>query len=119
MDLGELWRARKWRKLLNLIDRLPRWSLFQEAKANDPEIARQLVGVELPEYQHRFSEWTPEREAIASLYDLMAILVSDRRTEKVESFPRPVSEIERSAAQQIERSRELFVQRLRALQEEA
>lgn len=54
-----------------------------------------MAGIDLPKYEHRFSEWTPEREAIASLYDLLAILVDEKRTSKLATFPRPVSAVSR------------------------
>lgn len=91
-----MWRERKWRKLANLIDKLPRWSLYQEAKAKDPELALLLEGIESPEFERRFSEWTPLVEAIASLHDLLAIYVANQRTTDVAKFPRPVSAWERS-----------------------
>jgi hypothetical protein len=43
MDLGELWRTRQWRKLLNLIDHLPRNSFFTAAVANDDEHVEQII----------------------------------------------------------------------------
>lgn len=87
--MGELWRARKWRKLLNLIDQLPRWSLFEEAKANDLELALQFASLEAEPFKRRFSEWTPLVEAVAALHDLMAIFVAEKRTSDVAKFPRP------------------------------
>lgn len=72
IDLATEWRSRRWRKLLNLIDRLPRNSQFVEAQANDEDAARALfavVGDALPEPTERWSEWSPEREALARLED--------------------------------------------------
>jgi hypothetical protein len=40
LDLGELWRARRWSTLLDVIDRLPGHSHYFAAVANDEEHAR-------------------------------------------------------------------------------
>jgi len=36
-DAGELWRSRRWRRLLNLIDKLPRNTHYHQAVLADPE----------------------------------------------------------------------------------
>lgn len=41
-DPGALWRNREWRKLLNLIERLPFDSQLKEAQLNDPEYVASL-----------------------------------------------------------------------------
>lgn len=41
-DPGALWRNREWRKLLNLIDRLPFDSQLKEAQLNDPDYVASL-----------------------------------------------------------------------------
>ena len=43
MDLGELWGARKWRKLLNLIDQLPGNTRLAEAISNDEEHVEAII----------------------------------------------------------------------------
>lgn len=76
-DLGQLWRARRWRFLLNLIDHLPGHSFTAAATANDEEYAAHLghAIAEAPEDEsddmksppvHR---WTPEVAILADLYD--------------------------------------------------
>lgn len=83
IDLGSLWRARRWNTLLALIDRLPRHSLYSEAVANDPEHA-QMLAEALLEGEERddsgvtsgppISTWTPELEAITRLIDAVKAL---------------------------------------------
>src|SRR5690606_35259390 len=40
LDLGELWRARQWRRLDNHISRLPQNSFYRQEILNDPEMVR-------------------------------------------------------------------------------
>lgn len=42
-DFGELWRRRRWRKLLNLIDHLPRDTYYHQAVSLDEEHAMLLA----------------------------------------------------------------------------
>src|SRR5690606_1687408 len=44
LDLGELWRARQWRRLDNHISRLPQNSFYRQEILNDPEMVREMVG---------------------------------------------------------------------------
>lgn len=76
-DLGELWRARRWRLLLNMIDHLPGHSHFSAAIANDEEHAK-LLAEAMTQRKDRGEEqstgpsltrWTPEVAAIADLID--------------------------------------------------
>lgn len=78
VDMQTLWRGRRWRKLLNLIDHLPRHSYYSEAVANDPEHAKMLAkanaereaaGEEKKKYTPPMTQWTPEVSAIADLID--------------------------------------------------
>ena len=83
VDLGELWRTRRWNTLLALIDRLPRHSLYYEAVANDPEHAA-MVAESMEAGDERedpgatsgppLSTWTPEVEAIVRLTDVVKAL---------------------------------------------
>lgn len=70
------WRSRRWRKLLSFIDRLPRTSLYVEAVADDDEIADRLVDDETPSRGPRLSEWSPERDALADVVDMLGNVVA-------------------------------------------
>lgn len=75
MDLGELWRERRWHHLWLVLVRLPRHSLTKEALAQDEEfVARMLEGADSDDDSEmtkaiRQSEFTPEVEAIYQLID--------------------------------------------------
>jgi len=43
LDWRKMWRRRQWKRLLWHIDHLPRNSLYHEAMATDPELARQMA----------------------------------------------------------------------------
>jgi len=83
VDLGEMWRSRRWNTLLAFIDRLPRWSLYYEAVANDPEHAK-MVADALAQSGERddsavssgppLSNWTPEVEVLTRLIDAVKAL---------------------------------------------
>lgn len=105
-DLGALWRSRRWRYLLNLIDHLPGWSYFADAVSNDEEHAEMLVKAQQAQGADASAPpvitgpplhtWTPERAALASVEDAVnrvahALIVvnSDPKKGKPEP-PKPV-----------------------------
>jgi hypothetical protein len=78
IDLGQLWRERRWRTLLAAIDRLPPHCYFAEAVGKDPEHAKALAeamaaapgsgestGPKPPPQRI----WTPEVELLTRIYD--------------------------------------------------
>lgn len=78
LDLGELWRARRWQTLLDVIDRLPGHSHYSAAVANDEEYAEMIARAmaerkragEAPEDNGpRMTGWTPEVAALTNLLD--------------------------------------------------
>lgn len=78
LDLGALWRARRWRLLLNIIEHLPRSSHMHEAMSNDEEyaaaVAQQIVGQkasgdEPPAWSPPMHEFTPDVAMLASVLD--------------------------------------------------
>lgn len=70
-----MWRARRWRLLLNLIDHLPRHSFYVEALLNDGEFCAQVLQRSSEQVaRERVSEWTPEREALAQVVDQLKML---------------------------------------------
>lgn len=104
MDLGTEWRARRWRKLLNLIDGLPRDSAFMEALTSDDEWAAAVVDSppreDLP--ARRMSEWSPELEMLTNLFDAVrdntraVVAAAGGKPSRVLPAPRPVTAIERA-----------------------
>lgn len=82
-DLVRLWQGRRWRRLLNLIDHLPRHSYYSDAVANDEEHARLLAkaqaerkaqGEEEKPWSPPMTMFTPEVTAIADLIDSVAAM---------------------------------------------
>lgn len=80
--LGELWRRRRWRFLLNVIDHLPRTSWYSQAVANDEEHAKLLAEaqVEQPgdenaaDYSPPLVTFTPEVEMLQMVVNELRIL---------------------------------------------
>jgi hypothetical protein len=78
VDLATEWRGRRWRRLLNYIDHLPANSAFTEAFANDEDAARARLeseGSHPPEHRERWSDWSPERQALARIDDRLQELL--------------------------------------------
>lgn len=71
-----MWRDREWRKILNLIGHLPSWSFYNEARANDEELAEMLAGATMPEREERVSDWSPEIGLLAAIYDRVGDLIN-------------------------------------------
>lgn len=111
-DLTTLWKQRRFRYLLNLIDHLPRETWYNEAVSNDEEhsemIAKSLA--ERPESSERpappMRTWTPEVDMMAKVVDavrsvnhtLAAVNSEKGKTPKPpEPEPRPVSAIDKAA----------------------
>lgn len=100
-----LWRERRWRELLTLIDWLPRNTAYMEAISNDDEMAEQVL--RQPESQQRgsrrprISEWSAEMEKLTDLVDRMgevmqAVVASaGGKPPKVHPQPRPKTAVDR------------------------
>ena len=97
IDLAECWRSRRWRKLLNLIDGLDESSAFQEALAQDDEIAAGYVGDDgaPAQYRPRASDWTAQTRLFAAMHDRLGevvqglIAMSGNKPPKLDPWPRP------------------------------
>lgn len=104
--LGRLWRERRWRLLLNLIDHLPRDSYYVEARADDEELAGEVLDLtdalgEAAVPKARLSEFDPMVERLTDLYDRMGDLIAavvaaaGAKPPKVQRAPRPETAAER------------------------
>lgn len=73
LDLGELWRMRRWGKILRLINQLPQASRYYAAVANDEEHVALLVkaqeGRPAQKYSPPMSQWSQEVDVLASIHD--------------------------------------------------
>ncbi len=101
-----MWRSRRWRHLLNIIDRLPRHSAFAESLADDDELATVLA--RMPQRDgvpsRRMREWSPEVELLSVLGDRIAELIQavgatkGAKPRQVRALPRPVTAMQRRRA---------------------
>lgn len=108
-DIGALWRSRRWRTALDLIDHLPGHSWYSEAVSGDEEhaamIAESLAAREAEGEQVRkgppITSWTPEVAAITELTDAVrhltyvtAAVQGDKTSKPPEPLPRPQTPLE-------------------------
>lgn len=107
VDLGELWRGRRWRLLLNLLDHLPRATWTQQAMAGDQEYSekvaealasRSAAGDVDPDVGPPLVEYSPEVAALASVVDavnalrvtfIQANLEKGKEPPRIPPYPRP------------------------------
>lgn len=115
--MGALWRSRQWRKLLNLIDHLPRSSYFIEAVSVDEEWAKAQTGD--PKVRaERLSEWSPEVAMMANAFDrlgnLMAVMiaVAGGKPPTITPHPRPITASQRLERQRQDADHDALVRRL-------
>lgn len=82
---------------------MPRASHFVEAYAQDDEIAA-AIGLPNAKRAERMSEWTPEREVLADIFDRLGTLVSvlmqvnGNKAPHLSTFPRPITATQRLIA---------------------
>jgi hypothetical protein len=75
-----MWRRGQWRKLLNLIDHLPRNSHYSQAVSLDPEHARLIAeaqesGKVKSSPAPPMATWSPETERLTAIIDLLKHLI--------------------------------------------
>jgi len=117
LDLATEWRSRRWRRLLNIIDRLPRNSAYCEALTEDEELAEQVLKGPDPQQtapRRRMADWSPTVEMLTAILDRLGELtlaVAARRGAKPGKLPRgpyPTTAVERvRARKRIENHRAL------------
>lgn len=104
MDLGELWRARRWILLLDLIDRLPAHSWYASAVSMDEDHAKMMAESIAAQKRDKNNEdksngpslttWTPEVAAITNVLDAVrgvqhAIVAVNSAKGKAPEPPKP------------------------------
>jgi hypothetical protein len=92
-DVGTLWRSRRWRRLLNLIDKLPRNTHYHQAVLADPEHLAMLDRVRAkgdpgPAPLPPLATWSAEvdmganiRDAILELKDVLVRVNTDKKNQ--------------------------------------
>lgn len=112
-DLGELWRARRWRYLLNLIDHLPGHSNYSMAVSQDEEHAAMLAEAiaKRPETEDKgpsLTSWTPEVSVLADVVDELRavrhtlVMVNSEKGKAPKApqpYPRPKSALAKARQQ--------------------
>lgn len=106
-----LWRSRRWRFLLNLIDHLPTNSAFGEAIAQDDELAEQREPA--ASRGPSISEWSTDVALLSDLVDVallirteMWTLAGQKKTPPYRPMPRPSTAAERAVAAARARNRD-------------
>lgn len=124
LDLTTEWRARRWRRLLNLLDGLRRASHVQEAMAQDDELAELWLEYErkngTPEKKatRRISEFTVEAELLSYAVDRLGELIQAQasgkgaRRRRVEPMPRPETAMHRVREKRARRKHKYTVARV-------
>lgn len=113
--LGDLWRQRRWRYLLNLIDHLPQDTYYHQAVSKDPEHAKMLararaqMGDDDKAYAPPMSSWSAELDMSAKIldavnnvsYTLAAVNYQGKgpKPERPKPHPRPDTAFEKGARQ--------------------
>ena len=110
-DLGDLWRARRWTLLLDVIDRLPAHSWYSSSVAMDEEHARMMAealearsGDAVDERGPALTTWTPEVSMLTNVLDAVrgvqhavyAAQHGKKAGEPPKPAPRPITALERA-----------------------
>lgn len=114
------WRRRRWRRLLNVIDQLPRASLYIEAVTQDEAVAEQMLD-NPPKNEtskkpvRRMSEWTPAVElltvAVNRLTELTQAVAAlgGAKPRKIQQAPYPESVLEKLRRRRADKQHKLLV----------
>jgi len=103
LDLATEWRSRRWRRLLNIIDRLPRHSAYVEALTDDEEFAEAMLAQGIPpgKATRRLADWSPTVELLTGILDRLAevtqAIAASRgvKPRKIVRAPHPVTALDR------------------------
>lgn len=116
VDLGELWRARRWVHLLDLIDHLPAHSWYAATVSMDEEHATMMAESLLAQREREDPDsnmlesqgpsligWTPEMAMLTNVFDavrsvqhaVIAVQAGDKAPPPPKPAPRPVTPLER------------------------
>lgn len=130
----ELWQRRSWRRLLNLIDHLPRNSHYGQAVADDEEHAKMILaaqreaekqGKKPPPYAPPLTSWSPERETLTEILDAIRGLavvtanVQGNHLPMPKPSPRPRTAFDRVQHRMRMEQHESLVARVKAAQAQA
>jgi len=103
LDLEVLYRSRRWRYLLSLIDELPEASRVRQAMLDDPEVAEAILdadGGTDAEWHPPISEYGLAEQYLAQIIDGLAALnqavvaLGGGKPERPKATPRPRTQID-------------------------
>lgn len=103
LDLATEWRSRRWRRLLNIIDHLPRDSAYVEAMTQDDAFA-EAIGPQprkAGKPARRMADWSPTVEMLSAILDRLGELtqavaaLGGAKPSKFTRAPRPVTALDR------------------------
>jgi hypothetical protein len=103
VDLAVEWRNRRWQKLLDLIERLPRHSAYIEAVSEDEAVAAQMLNMpdDTKPARRRLSEYDVVVETLSTLVDRVGELINavmaskGVRPRRIPPAPRPVTALQK------------------------
>lgn len=103
LDLATEWRSRRWRRLLNIIDQLPRDSRYVEAMSLDEQLAERLLDrpTDRKPPRRRLSDWSVQVELLTAILDRLGELtqaiaaLGGAKPKKVPSAPVPATAMDR------------------------
>lgn len=101
-----MWRQRRWRELLNILEFLPRTSAYAQAMATDEKLAEQInqtseAAGRTAKWSRTHREYSPEVEMLSAVFDRLGELIRavaatrGSNSKPPPPAPRPVSAIER------------------------
>jgi hypothetical protein len=119
LDLAVEWRARRWSKLLAIIDLLPRDSAFVEALSADETLAEAIADrPDPPRPGPRVSEFSPTVEVLTAILDRLGDLgqiiaaTKGGKPRRVPYAPRPATALDRVRRRRREAKRTRLVSKL-------
>lgn len=124
LDLATEWRRRRWRRLLNIIDNLPRESRFFEARANDEHVIEAMLAAEgqsAPDKTpptRRMADWSAEVELLTTAVNRLGeiaqgiAVLGGAKPGKVPPAPQPTTAYEKVRTRMRSRKHESLVSRL-------
>lgn len=122
LELAVEWRCRRWRRLLDIIDQLPRDSHYAEAISQDEGLAEQLLDhppkQELGRVVRRMSEWSVTVELLTAILNRLGELtqavaaLGGAKPRKVPSAPYPTTVLEKLRKRRRERNHRDLVARV-------
>lgn len=131
LDLNAEWQARRWRRLLNLLDGLRRTSHVYEAMTQDDELADMWLEQERRDKtaaarkpRRRMTEFSLEAELMSYAVDRLGELIQAHATgkgarrRKVEPMPRPETALQRARERRARTQHRFTVARVRGLIDE-